>query len=92
MLRCADGSLYTGITTDVNRRLQEHGNADGAGRGAKYVRGKQPLKLVYQIQAANRSEASKLEYRVKRLSKSDKEAVVRKTVLLSDLITDVRDI
>lgn len=86
MLRCADGSLYTGITTDVARRLQEHRNADGNGLGAKYLRGKQPLRLVYQIAVANRSEASKLEYRVKRLRKSDKEALVAEALSLPELL------
>lgn len=76
MLRCGDGSLYTGITTDVQRRLSEHQNHDKKNKGAKALRGKQPLTLVYQLGTGNRSEALKLEYRIKQLDKSDKEKLV----------------
>jgi putative endonuclease len=68
ILECSDGSLYTGITTDVNRRLSEH----NSGSGAKYTRTRTPVKLRALFEAKNRSEASKEEYRIKKLSKSDK--------------------
>lgn len=82
MLRCADGSLYTGISTDVQRRLAEHGGEAGArggrsNKGAKALRGRSPLQLVLTIPLANKSEALKLEYRVKRLDKARKEMLVR---------------
>jgi putative endonuclease len=69
LVRCRDGSLYTGIATDVSRRIIEH--EDGA-KGAKYLRGRGPLKLVYQQEIGDRSLASKVESRVKRLPRSEK--------------------
>jgi len=84
LIRCADGSLYTGISTDVERRFQEH--CAGGIRGAKYLRGKGPLQLVYQTTAANRSEASRLEYRIKRLEKADKERLIIKEISITSLL------
>ena len=72
LVRCRDGSLYTGIATDVSRRIAEH--KEGA-RGAKYLRGKGPLTLIYQQEIGNRSLASKIESRVKRLSSAEKSDV-----------------
>ncbi|MCI5107996.1 MAG: GIY-YIG nuclease family protein [Pseudomonadales bacterium] len=77
MLRCADGSLYTGISLDVERRLAEHRGERGPGRGAKALRGRNPLELVLSVPLRNKSEALKLEYRIKRLNKSDKEKILR---------------
>ena len=68
ILRCADGSLYTGITTDVERRLEEH----RSGKGAKYTRGRGPLELVYQETCGIHSDALKREYAVKQLVRKDK--------------------
>jgi len=85
LIRCGDGSLYTGITTDVERRLREHNDENGAGRGAKFLRGRQPLTLVYQTALANRSEALRMEYTVKQLSKADKEALVDNRLSLQEL-------
>ena len=76
MIRCGDGSLYTGITTDVQRRLSEHENDDRKNKGAKALRGKKPLTLVYRLGAGNRSEALKLEYRIKQLGKTEKEKLI----------------
>lgn len=76
MLRCGDGSLYTGIATDVDRRLQEHQGKGGANKGAKYLKGRGPLNLVLAQEVANRSVASRLEYRIKSLAKADKELLV----------------
>jgi putative endonuclease len=73
LVRCADGSLYTGIATDVERRFAEH----QAGRGAKYLRGRGPLQLVYRQPAGDRGQALRLELAIKRLSKQEKEALVR---------------
>ena len=77
MLRCADDSVYTGVTTDVARRLNEHKNADRRGKGAKFLRGKQPLRLIYHIGVSSRSQAQKLEYAIKQLNKAEKESIVR---------------
>ncbi len=74
LLRCADGSLYTGIATDVSRRLAEH--ADGE-KGAKYLRGRGPLELVFHRKIGDRSLATKIEQRVKRFPKEHKEDLGR---------------
>jgi len=74
ILRCSDNSLYTGIATDVDRRVEEH-NQDNT-LGARYTRTRRPVKLVYQEKVETRSEASKREYAIKKLSKKDKEALV----------------
>ena len=73
ILRCADGSLYTGIASDVDARLAEH--RDGR-RGAKYLRGRTPFELVYSMPAGNRSAAQSLEHRVKQLRRTDKLALI----------------
>ena len=73
MLRCADGTLYTGITTDIARRIAEH-NGEG-GPGARYTRSRRPVQLVYVEAAANRAEAARREAAIKRLDR------VRKLVL-----------
>lgn len=75
VLRCGDGSLYTGIATDVARRLQQH--RDGP-RGAKYLRGRGPLEVVVQQVVGNRSMASKVEYRLKQLDRTQKLAVCQR--------------
>ncbi len=72
LLRCADGSLYCGWTTDLDRRLAAH----AAGRGARYTRGRGPLELAAAWRAADRSAAMRLELRVKRLERGAKEALV----------------
>jgi putative endonuclease len=65
IIRCGDGSLYTGIATDVERRFEEH---DSQGpKAAKYLRGRLPLEIVYRKEIGNRSEASKEELRIKRM-------------------------
>ncbi len=74
ILRCADNSLYTGVTTDVNKRLDQHNGIDK--NGAKYTRSRQPVKLVYQESSISRSEASKREYTIKCLKKSEKEHII----------------
>ena len=68
IIECADGSLYTGITTDVNRRLLQH----NSGKGAKYTKVRRPVKLRALFEAQNRSEACKEEYRIKQLSRIEK--------------------
>ena len=73
MLRCADGSLYTGITTDVARRVAEH-NGEG-GLGARYTRSRRPVQLVYVEAAANRDEAARREAAIKQLDRTRKLAL-----------------
>ncbi|MGV8992342.1 MAG: GIY-YIG nuclease family protein [Thiobacillus sp.] len=75
MLRCADGTLYTGITIDIPRRLAEH-NGEG-GLGARYTRSRRPVTLVYSESADNRSAASRREAAIKRLSRPRKLALCK---------------
>ena len=74
IVRCADGTLYTGVAMDVARRVTEH-NGSGT-RGARYTRSRRPVKLVYQQKAANRAAACKREYRIKQLSRREKLALI----------------
>lgn len=71
ILHCGDGTLYTGITDDVPRRLAAH----RSGRGAKYTRGRGPLELVYQEELPDKSAALRREYAVKQLKRSEKLAL-----------------
>lgn len=73
IIRCGDSSLYTGITTDVERRFKEH--LEQGPKCAKYLRGRGPLELVYSQQVGNRADALRKELQIKALSKSDKEAI-----------------
>ncbi|MFC7135945.1 GIY-YIG nuclease family protein [Halobaculum litoreum] len=72
LLECADGSLYTGYTTDVTRRVAEH----DAGDGAKYTRGRTPVELVHVEAFDSRSAAMSREYAIKQRSRAAKEALV----------------
>jgi len=74
VVRCDDDSLYCGISTDVERRFQEH-QSMGA-KTAKYLRGRGPLILVYKETIGTRSEAQKAEYEFKQLSKNQKEKIL----------------
>ena len=74
ILRCADGSLYTGIATDVMRRLDEH--KTGVRSAAKYTRARRPVKLVYQEPQDSRSAAARREYQIKQLPRAEKEALI----------------
>lgn len=74
ILACADGSLYTGIATDVKRRLVEHNSSV---HGAKYTKARRPVSLVYKEKCKNRSEASKREYAIKQLSRQQKKALIK---------------
>ena len=69
IVKCIDGSLYTGVTTDVSRRLNEHNRTS---KGAKYTRSRRPVQLVWTKQVNSRSEAQKEEYRIKQLSRKNK--------------------
>ena len=74
LIRCKNGKLYTGITTDVERRFAEHKSNDK--RGSKYLRGKAPLTLVMKKKIASKSMALKIEAKVKKLSKIKKEMFI----------------
>ena len=74
IVECADGSLYTGISTDVQRRLLEH---NFSSKGAKYARSKRPVRLVWSKEVADRSEASIEEYRIKKLSRKKKLVLIK---------------
>ncbi|REL28342.1 GIY-YIG nuclease family protein [Thalassotalea euphylliae] len=74
LLRCADNSLYCGVTTDLSRRVIEHNQSPT--RGAKYTRVRRPVELVYSESQASRSLACQREYAIKQLSKQQKEALV----------------
>jgi len=87
LVRCRDGSLYTGIATDVSRRFSEHG--DGV-KGAKYLRGKGPLKLVYQQEIGDRSLAQKIESRIKRLSNTEKSDVSNLSERIDGFLLELR--
>ncbi len=73
VLKCKDNTLYTGITTDMNRRLFEHNNTK---KGAKYTRTRRPVLPVFVIECDSRSDALKKEYRFKRLSRKKKLEVI----------------
>ena len=69
ILKCSDTTLYTGITTDIKRRVQEHNSSE---KGAKYTKLRRPVELVYSEEAEDRSSASKREYVIKKLTRNEK--------------------
>ena len=72
ILRCGDGTLYTGITTDVEKRLEAH----RSGKGAKYTRGRGPLELVYSEECGDHSAALKRELEIKALTREEKQKLI----------------
>lgn len=74
ILRCGDGTLYTGMTDDVFRRVQIH----NSGKGAKYTRGRTPVEAVYTEECESYSAALKREYAIKRLTRQQKMALIAK--------------
>jgi putative endonuclease len=85
IVRCGDDTYYTGISQDVARRIVEH---ESSPRGAKYLKGRGPLTLVFSEVVGDRSAASRVEYRVKRLDRSGKEALMNGTSTLQSLVVD----
>lgn len=78
IVECADGSLYTGYTTDVSRRINEHNYS--IKRGAKYTRSRRPVKLVHTEEYLTISEALKREHQIKKMKRKDKEKLIDKPV------------
>lgn len=74
IVRCADDSLYTGITRDLERRVDEHNCNDQ--RGAAYTQSRRPVVLVYEEVCPTRSDASKREHEIKQMSKQEKESLL----------------
>ena len=72
IIRAADNTLYTGVTTDLKRRFQAH----QAGKGAKYLKGRQPIQLVFERPVETRSQAQQLEYWIKKQTKNIKEDII----------------
>ncbi len=84
LLRTRHDTLYTGIATDVARRIREH-EAPGA-RGAKYLRAKGPFRLEYQARVGAREIALQVEHRVKRLSRAEKERLIAESPAAGELL------
>lgn len=80
ILRCRDGSLYTGITTDVEKRLEAH----RSGKGAKYTRGRGPLELVYREECGTHSDALRRELEIKGKTREEKRKLIDSTGKLSE--------
>jgi len=78
MLHCSDGTLYTGVTTDVARRVREH-NGELMGKGAKYTKARRPVALVYQEEVESRSAAQMREYGLRKLTKLEKLTLLAET-------------
>ncbi len=74
ILECNDRTYYTGITTDLERRVEEHNTSV---QGAKYTRGRRPVRMVYSIKLPHKSAAQKEEYRIKKLSKAEKLNIIK---------------
>ena len=74
ILRCGDGTLYTGITDNISRRLAVH----RSGKGAKYTRGRGPLELAYTEEVPDKPAALRREYQIKRLTRQEKERLIRR--------------
>jgi putative endonuclease len=85
IILCTDNSLYTGITTDIERRLAQHGSA----RGAKYFRGRRPRRVVYLEGGHTRSTASKREAAIKKLPRADKDRLIDSTDNEARLLSSV---
>jgi putative endonuclease len=82
LIRCGDGTIYTGVSTDVSRRLAEH----RSGKGARYLRGRGPLALARKVRVGDKSAAFRLEWRVKNLSRSAKEDLISGKIKKKDLV------
>lgn len=83
ILRCADNSLYTGITTDVARRISEHNSGV---RGASYTRARRPVELAFSFKASNRSQASRAEAWIKAKDRKTKESIIQRNTAVPEAL------
>lgn len=74
IVECSDGTFYTGWTVDLEKRIKSH----SSGKGAKYTRGRGPVKLLYYEKFNNKSDAMKREYQIKKLNRQQKEILIKK--------------
>ena len=74
IVKCADGTYYTGYTNDLNRRIEQHNQ----GEGAKYTKGRRPVELVYSNEFDSKSKAMKREYKIKQLTRQKKIELINK--------------
>jgi len=86
LVRCRNGSLYTGIAIDVERRFSEH---ESGLKGARYLRGKGPLQLVFQERIGDRSLALQIEARIKRLARGEKRNIAGLPARIRDMISEL---
>ena len=77
IVECRDRSLYTGVTTDLIRRVSEHNGLSGVNKGARYTRSRKPVKLVYSEALQSRSLACQREAQIKKLSRQQKTALIK---------------
>lgn len=84
ILECIDGTFYTGISSDVMRRVLLHNK----GRGAKYTRGRRPVVLVWKLAVGTKSRALKVEYQVKQLTRRQKKDLINGKVLHSNILSE----
>jgi len=84
IVRCRGGELYTGISNDVERRFAEH----RAGRGARYLRGRGPLRLVLDVEIGSLGRALRVEHRIKQLDRGHKEALIAQPELAARMVSD----
>lgn len=87
ILKCADNTLYTGMTKDIKRRLHEH--SFSASKGAKYVKSRRPCELVYQEICADRSAAAKREIQIKKMARNKKIMLIKNQNMLTDSLASV---
>ena len=73
VVHCSDGTLYTGVTTDIGRRIREHNTGN---RGAKYTKARRPVRLIYQVGFENRSTVQRAEHKFKKLTRKQKNEVI----------------
>ncbi len=79
MLLCADGTYYTGVTTDIKRRVAEHNGEKGVSKGAKYTKARRPVRLVYEEVVEGRSAAQSREATLRRLTRLEKQGLAKNT-------------
>ena len=84
IVRCSDGALYTGIATDVRRRIAQH--EQGNGRGAKYLRGRAPLRLVLERTIGAKGLALRVESLIKKLPKTRKEKLIEQEIMVNQVV------